>query len=146
MDVDLVINVDIAKDIIKASVGIGLPLALQQIDKDKMQTHASEVCIATSSALNFLDDETKPVNPKDVDKVLSIIDKEISAPERYAIQSSIDLILSLAKKEIQPEQSLNPDMREILIFFLREVNNVYSTALQTKSIGNTKLTYTRKSQ
>lgn len=132
-ELDLVVDTTTTKSIIQAAISIGLPLVLDKMDKDDLTQHASAISAAISAILVMLEDDTKQLDTDAVNSLLSSLDDKLSTSECYAIQSSIELVLSLITSSTDSalDSCISHDVRDVLIFFFKEVKSVYE--LYTKA-------------
>lgn len=124
---DLVVDTTTTKSIIQAAISIGLPLVLDQMDKDDLTQHTSTISSAISAILVILENDTQQLDTEAVNSLLSSLNDKLSTSECYAIQSSIELVLSLITSSTDSalDGCISQDVRDVLIFFFKEVKSVY---------------------
>lgn len=125
MELDFVLDIDVVEELIKGGIGIGLPLALEKIDDAKIQKHAESVAMTASSILSVLEDKNVKLDNNEVNRLLEKMDKNLTLPEKHAIQTSIELVLNLIRKKVKPQDQIDADIRKLLIVFFREVLDAY---------------------
>lgn len=137
------IDVEKSCSLIKIIIGIGLPLAIKEYQKEKRIEHIKEVIKAVSEIVELLNQKKELSEVKILNSELDKLNHKFSPFESQAVASAIEILFLFTKEKLKPESIIGKDFYNVFLCFLNSIVEVFEKFDGEKKYGYCKLNLCR---